>query len=175
MPLRTSQVLSNHVALSELWADPPPSVQELADRCASQVFCPRTSVSIGALYDVWPRYAHDQYFGKWPTSRIPILAMSGTLDSAAPIAQAELARAEFDAAHQTFVPVPWSPHGVVLFAPVKTPGAPTCGVQMLASFVKNPKAAPDTSCLNDLVPVDFSGGEATLVQQLFGTNDPWEN
>lgn len=161
--------------LVELWEVPPPSAQVLADRCASQVFCPRTSVNVGSLYDQWPRYEHDEYFGKWPVSRIPILAMSGTLDAAAPISQAELAGVEFNAPHQTFVSVPWSPHGVVFFAPVKTPGAPTCGVQMLASFVKDPKATPDTTCLDDLVPVDFSGGESALVEQLFGTSDAWEN
>jgi hypothetical protein len=35
--------------------------------------------------------------------------------------------------------------------------------------------APDTTCLDDLVPVDFSGGDPVLVQQLFGTGDAWEN
>jgi hypothetical protein len=172
---RVSRVLSNHVTLSELWADPPPSTQELADRCANQVFCPRTSLSIGALYDLWPRYAHDEYVGKWPTARTPILAMNGTADSATPLSKAERARVELDAPHQTFVAVPWSTHGVVDFAAVKTPGAPTCGAQMLKSFVDDPRAAPDTSCLDDLVPVDFSGGDPALVQQLFGTSDAWEN
>ncbi|HET6338305.1 MAG TPA: alpha/beta fold hydrolase [Polyangiales bacterium] len=175
LPLRVSPVLSNHVSLSELWADPPPSAQELEARCASQVFCPRISVSIGPLYDQWPRYAHDEYAGKWPTSRTPILAMNGSLDSATPLAKAELASVELDAPHQTFVAVPWSSHGVVFFSPVKTPGAPTCGIQMLVSFVGDPKATPDTTCLDDLAPVDFSGGDSALVQQLFGTNDPWEN
>lgn len=36
--MRVSAVLSNHVTLSELWAEPAPSAQELADRCAHQVF-----------------------------------------------------------------------------------------------------------------------------------------
>ena len=97
------------------------------------------------------------------------------LGDAASLAKAELAGVELDAPHQTFVAVPWSPHGVVFFSPVKTPGAPTCGIQMLVSFVDDPEATPDTTCLDDLVPVDFSGGDSALVQQLFGTNDPWEN
>jgi pimeloyl-ACP methyl ester carboxylesterase len=172
---RTSQVLSNHVALSELWEDPAPSVQELAERCSSQTFCPGTSVGIGALYEQWPRYARDEYVGKWPSSRVPILAMHGTLDAAAPLANAELAGVELDGPHQTFVPVPWSTHGVVYFSPVKTRGAPTCGIQMLASFVEDPRGTPDTTCLADLAPVDFSGGDPALVQQLFGTEDAWEN
>ena len=64
---------------------------------------------------------------------------------------------------------------LVYFSPVKTPGAPTCGVQMLASFVEDPKAEPDTTCLGDLVPVAFNGGDPDLVEQLFGTSDAWEN
>jgi pimeloyl-ACP methyl ester carboxylesterase len=172
--LRMSLVLSNHVALSELWADPPPSTQELAERCADQVFCPRTSQSIGALYDLWPRYAHDEYVGKWPSARTPVLAMNGTMDSATPLSKAERVSVELNARHQTFVAVPWSTHGVVEFSAVETAGAPTCGVQMLTSFVNDPKATPDTSCLDDLMPPDFSGDPA-LVQQLFGTTDAWEN
>lgn len=173
--LRTSPVLSNHIALSELWPDPPPSSAQLRERCDSQVFCPGTSSGIGVLYDIWPRYAHDEYFGKWPTSRVPILAMNGTLDASTPITIAQRAASELDAPHQTFVAVPWSPHGVVYFSPVKTPNAPTCGIQMLASFVRDPKAAPDTSCLDDLAPVDFAGGGSELVRQLFGASDAWEN
>jgi pimeloyl-ACP methyl ester carboxylesterase len=172
---RTSQVLSNHVALSELWQEPAPSAQELAERCANQTFCPGTSVGIGSLYEQWPRYPRDEYVGEWPSSRAPILAMHGALDAAAPLASAELAGVEFDGPHQTFVPVPWSTHGVVYFSPVKTPGSPSCGIQMMASFVEDPKGAPDTTCLDDLAPVDFSGGDPALVQQLFGTEDAWEN
>ncbi|HET8938011.1 MAG TPA: alpha/beta fold hydrolase [Polyangiales bacterium] len=172
---RVSQVLSNHIALSEAWPDPPPSGQELTDRCASQVFCPGTSVGIGALFDEWPRYAHDRYVGKWPNARTPVLAMTGTLDPATPFANARLAQNVFSRAYQTFVAVPSCPHGVVDFSPVKTSGSPTCGIQMLASFVKNPRAKPDTSCLNDLAPVDFSGGDPDLIRQLFGTIDAWEN
>jgi len=172
---RTSQVLSNHVTLSELWENPAPSAQELAERCARQTFCPGTSVAIGALFEQWPRYARDQYAGKWPSSRTPILAMQGTLDAAAPLASAELAGVQFDGPHQTFVPVPWSTHGVLYFSPVKSPGAPTCGIQMLASFVEDPNGIPDTTCLDDLAPVDFSGGDRALVQKLFGTEDAWEN
>jgi pimeloyl-ACP methyl ester carboxylesterase len=172
---RMSAVLSNHVALSELWADPPPTLAELSARCADQVFCPGTSVSIGSLNELWPRYPHDEYVGQWPTSRAPLLAMNGALDSATPLAKAERAAIEFDAPHQTFVAVPWSTHGVVFFSPVETPGAPTCGIQLLRSFVNDPKAAPDTTCLDDLVPVDFSGGDPALVQQLFGRSDAWEN
>jgi hypothetical protein len=46
---------------------------------------------------------------------------------------------------------------------------------MLTRFVNDPRATPDTTCLADLVPVDFTGGDPTLVQQLFGTDDAWEN
>jgi pimeloyl-ACP methyl ester carboxylesterase len=173
--LRMSPVLSNHVTLSELWPEPPPSAQELEERCANQVFCPGVSASIGALFDLWPRYSHDEYVGRWPTSRTPILALNGALDTQTPLANAERAAVELTARDQTFVAVPGSPHGVLFSSQVKSPGAPTCGIQMLISFVSDPQAAPDTTCLNDLVPVDFSGGDPVLLQQLFGTSDPWEN
>ena len=99
--------------------------------------------------------------------------MNGELDPQTPIEHAILTAQKLTAPHQTFVSVPFSPHIVAASSPVKTANAPPCGTQMMASFVHAPTAAPDTSCLSDLVPVAFSEDPA-IVQQLFGTSDMWE-
>jgi hypothetical protein len=63
---------------------------------------------------------------------------------------------------------------VVFSSPVKTAGAPPCGAQLLSSFIQDPTRDPDTSCLNDLLPVTFTAS-SKLDVQLFGTTDLWEN
>ena len=91
----------------------------------------------------------------------------------APIGKARATADRLTAPHQTFVEVPFSPHGVAFESPVKTPGQVTCGAQMMKGFIADPTAAPDTSCLGDLVPVQFTS-EPAEVRQYFGTTDPWE-
>ncbi|MET0389558.1 MAG: alpha/beta fold hydrolase [Polyangiales bacterium] len=171
---RSSPALQNHVALSEIWEVPAPSQAELEARCDAQTLCPATSTSIGAVYDSWPRYPHDEYVNKWPDAQLPILSLNGTLDPQTPYETAKVAAEELTAPHQTFVKVPYSPHVVGFASPVKTPNAPPCGLQLLASFVADPTAEVDTSCLDDLVPVSFAV-PPEIAQQLFGTEDVWEN
>ncbi|WP_437635376.1 alpha/beta fold hydrolase [Sorangium sp. So ce854] len=170
---RDSVVLQFHVSLSEGWEEPAPSAAELQARCASQTFCPGIAVSAAPIFDRWPRYAHDQYVNQWPSSSVPVLAMNGTLDPQTPIGKARAAADRLTAPHQTFVEVPFSPHGVAFESPVKTPGQATCGAQMMKGFIADPTAAPDTSCLGDLVPVQFTS-EPAEVRRYFGTTDPWE-
>lgn len=168
-----SAVLQYHVALSEGWEDPAPSADELRQRCDSQTFCPGVAVSAASFFDRWPRYAHDEYVGQWPSSTVPVLAMNGTLDPQTPIEQARVVAEKLAAPHQTFVEVPFSPHGVAFESRVKTAGQAPCGAQLLKGFVADPTAAPDASCLGDLVPVQLTI-EPDEAQQFFGTTDAWE-
>jgi pimeloyl-ACP methyl ester carboxylesterase len=168
-----SAVLLYHVALSEAWEEPAPSADELRHRCGSQTFCPGIAVSAASFFDRWPRYAHDEYVQRWPSSTVPVLAMNGTLDPQTPIAQARVAADHLTAPHQTFIEVPFCPHGVAFESPVKTAGQAPCGAQLLQRFIAAPTAAPDTSCLGDLVPMQFTI-EPAEVQRFFGTTDAWE-
>ncbi|NVB83444.1 MAG: alpha/beta fold hydrolase [Kofleriaceae bacterium] len=168
-----SAVLQYHVALSEGWEEPAPSADELRQRCDSQTFCPGVAVSAASFFDRWPRYARDEYVQQWPSSTVPVLAMNGTLDPQTPIAQARVVADRLTAPHQTFIEVPFSPHGAAFESPVKTAGQAPCGAQLLKGFVADPTAAPDTSCLRDLVPMQFSI-EPAEAQQFFGTTDAWE-
>jgi len=171
---RGSSALQVHVALSELWEDPAPTLTELQARCDSQHFCPGLGPGIGGLYDTWPRYPHDKYWNGWPTATTPILAMNGLLDPQTPIGPAKATADKLTAPNQTFVAVPWSPHGVAFESPVKTANAAPCGTQMMAKFIADPKAPIDTTCLDDLVPVTWDEDPA-VISLLFGTTDMWEN
>jgi len=171
---RDSAVLQWHVGFSELWEAPPPSTSDLESRCTGRVFCPGVAAAAAPIYPIWPRYVPDQYFNQWPTSKTPILSMNGELDPQTPIENASTAAQKLTAPHQGFVSVPFSPHIVAVESPVKTASVAPCGTQMIASFVRDPTAAPDASCLSDLAPLAFSEAPA-VIQQFFGTSDLWEN
>ncbi|WP_438011695.1 alpha/beta hydrolase [Sorangium sp. So ce321] len=171
---RDSIVLGTHVALSELWEEPAPTLAELQARCDSQRFCLKDALELGELHDIWPRYPHDQLWDGWPSFTVPILAMNGLLDPQTPIGLAERVADRLTAPHQTFVAVPWSPHWVAYESPVKTAGAAPCGTQMMAQFIEDPEAVVDTTCLDDLVPVAWNE-DLAVVELLFGTKDMWEN
>lgn len=173
-PLRGSRALQVHVALSELWEAPEPTAAELQARCDGAVICPRLGPSFVPLLDTWPRYPQDMYVNAWPETAVPVLAMNGTLDPQTPIETALAAADHLVAPGQTFVTVPFSPHGVLSESPVLTPGKVPCGLQMIRGFLADPVAPIDTSCLADLAPVSFtiSPEDSTM---FFGTPDPWEN
>lgn len=173
-PLRASGALQMHLALSELWEEPAPSAAELKEECDALSFCPKFGPVAGSLYDIWPRYPHDAYTNQWPSFEVPILAMNGTLDPQTPIASAKALADRLTGPHQTFVTVPFCPHGVAFESAVKTVIAPTCGLQMMTGFVADPTQPIDTTCLADLVPVTFAEKPA-VIQALFGTSDMWEN
>jgi len=170
---RESLVLQKHIALSELWEEPAPSLDTLVERCDSQVLCPGVGTDVGLVTPYWPRYEHDQFAGKWPETDTPILAMNGTLDPQTPLETAIAAADHLTGEHQHFVTVPWSPHGVAYSTPVSTEGAPPCGVQLIYHFVTAPQAEPDTSCLSTLLP-PFTPDPA-VDAQLFGSTDVWDN
>jgi len=173
-PMRDSKALQTHVALSEMWEEPAPTAAELEARCDARTACPGFGPSLGPLYDIWPRYQTDLYANKWPQTNVPVLAMNGTLDPQTPIETAVATANHLTAPHQTFVTVPYSPHGVFVESPVKTPGALPCGLQMMNGFLENPEAEIDQSCLEDLVPVSFTLAEEEA-DFFFGTQDIWEN
>jgi len=171
---RDSMPLQMNVALSEMWEVPGPTEAEMVARCDQAILCPGIAASFGSMYDLWPRYSHNEYTNGWPTSKTPILAMNGDLDPQTPIELAKVAAEKLTAENQTFVTVPMSPHGVAFESMVKTPNAQPCGTQMMASFVSDPLSPVDTSCLSDIEPVSFSKSPDVVMEQ-FGTSDLWEN
>jgi hypothetical protein len=71
--------------------------------------------------------------------------------------------------HQTFVEIPYASHNTLSFSPVKTPGEDTCGLQIAAQFIDDPKAALDTSCTADTRPPNLRG-DPGITQLFFGVD-----
>jgi hypothetical protein len=103
---------------------------------------------------------------------VPILALNGSLDPQTPIEAARTVETHLGARNQYFVEVPHAPHVALLTSPVKTPGQPPCGFQLMQSFIESRGANLDRTCLDDLVPVPLMPmpAEASFG---FGTDDVW--
>jgi pimeloyl-ACP methyl ester carboxylesterase len=172
-----SDLLFLHIAFSDINDNPGgevPSFESLLDRCVDANLCGFYSVSARSLYDTWPTYPEDAYFREPLDVKTPILAMNGTLDPQTPLAMASIIKPALKNKNQTFVTVPDSPHVVLFRAPVNTPDQPSCGAQMIHSFIDAPKKRVDTSCLADLRLLDFDVVEPEAAF-FFGTPDEWEN
>ncbi|UQA60733.1 alpha/beta fold hydrolase [Polyangium aurulentum] len=170
----SSQVLSLHIAISEMLELNPPTLDEALAAEQKAFFWVGDTAAEHALYDAWPRYERDAYVGEYPTTKVPMLLMNGTLDPQTPIEFAEEIAPHYTQPHQTFVPVPDAPHGIILRTPTMTPPHTPCGMSMLQKFVEDPLAPVDTSCVADVVPLDFHGDPA-MAEVLLGTKDLWEN
>ena len=171
LPNRFNSLLQVNVAVVEFWADAP-SASALLEACDEAVFCPGISRTYLPFLEDWPRY-DEPLRGDWPDIDVPLLAMNGTLDPQTPIASASSIREHLDGLTQSFVEVPDAPHFIVNTTPVDDSGAPTCGVQMVRDFVRDPQAPIATGCLEKLVPLDLAGTPEDAMRY-FGTESFWE-
>ncbi|MBS2016397.1 MAG: alpha/beta hydrolase [Deltaproteobacteria bacterium] len=165
-----SMALAFHVGLSELWEEPSPSLETLRAEEASLLVCNGVSTRMRRAYDVWPRLPHDEHHGRWASTSVPMLMLAGTLDPATPYKDQLPAAKVFAGPNQTFVTFPQAPHGIVGNSPVAT-ATMSCGMTLLARFLKAPTSPLDTSCTTELEPLSFDS--STSAKDYFGTDDLW--
>ncbi|XXX73353.1 alpha/beta fold hydrolase [Sorangium sp. So ce134] len=164
-----SPVLRNNITLSELWADPPPSLAEV------NAFLAEANVALGLMDDAaairesWPLYTPDAYAGQWAATSVPLLLLQGELDFI-PSAIPEAVESHFTGPNQTFVMLPRAPH--TLESPTGSTGG-SCDLEILLQFLADPEAPLDTSCTEEILPLEFSVVPALSAAYL-GTEDAWE-
>ncbi len=156
--------LHAHVMFSELWDDPSPDAALIEERRAGARFWPGGVEIFAPAYAPWPRYAADEFVGKWPTFTTPILALNGDLDALTPYEKASVIGAQLSGETQHFFKVPYSAHAAAF--------ASLCTVQLLHRFLLHPSDALDASCLEGEVPPDLSGQYYS--PSLLGLDDPWD-
>ncbi|KUF81490.1 hypothetical protein AM587_10017271 [Phytophthora nicotianae] len=121
-------------------------------------------------------YDRDQYWNK--TGELPdgvtALLMTGGMDLQTRRMYGELEYEAMSGEHM-LVNFDDAGHCTTFTTPVNSGGA-TCGVRILASYVKENGVLKnvDTSCMDDLKPMTFSE-DVVDAQELFGTNDLYES
>jgi pimeloyl-ACP methyl ester carboxylesterase len=139
------------------------------------LFLPITSTLIAAggasqawrpYWDAIPSYDRDAFWGAWAHTDAPILVLQAQIDGQTPPANGQAARDNLGspALHHAFFP--WLNHGVI--------GDAACGAVVIAGFLADPLAAPDTSCAAHFPAPDFVVAKEEAMAR-FGEADLWEN
>jgi len=189
-PQLDSQALSDHISLSELFMGI--SLEEAEAIADSAFFSDDTALGLAEINatGLWPVYGNDGFIGRVPDTDIPVLMINSTIDGATPLSLAENAKIFFNKEHQSLIPVPFASHGVIFTSYTTdiveagvacvTPTPPdwtTCGLEMMFDFIDEPIGELNTSCLNNIYKLEFSGTSTItriLSQINFGTDDMWE-
>ncbi len=167
-----SQFLNAHILMSEMWTDPAPSIQQVQKTFLDAYIAPGASFNSINLFNTWPKYARDEYVGKFATTDVPVLMLNGTLDPQTPDYYAEAMDKGMQGANKQLVIMPGAAHGTVSQAPTVT--NQMCGLELSVAFFKDATKPVEPTCVNVLAPVTFSL-PAFIVKQFLGVNDLYEN
>ncbi|AKT41244.1 alpha/beta fold hydrolase [Chondromyces crocatus] len=169
-----SRALGMNILLSEMVQRELPSEAELEAEQAGALFSFDIGPYYRALYEVWPRYPRDEYAEQYPSTRIPMLLLNGTLDPIASIDIAQEVASHYRKPHQTFVPIERAVHGTLVGSPTTAPPHTPCGLTLFRSFLSEVKTPVDTSCVAEVQPLDFRG-TPELALKVLGVPDLWED
>ena len=169
---RHSEVLYWNVVSSDLWESPAPSVSEMQARCDALSICNGGTLQNAKVQAMWPRFDADPLDSHPQLSTgSAVLLLNGDLDPQTPLAHAMTFAAGLSSPHKTFVTLPNSAHDTVEQANVASLDSPSCGFQIVLSFLMHPEA-PDTSCVAQARPVSFEPG-SDVAATWFGVDDFW--
>jgi len=173
-----SNLLFFNEGWSELWehhdfADNDALVAYLEGVEAAGLITMGMGLERNEYYKRWPRYV-DPNDDTWAESSVPMLMLQGQIDPSTPHDFAQAVGEHFQGAHQHWTSFPYSTHNVATGSPVDADiHATHCGQQLFVDFLKDPEGELDTSCVDDVLPLDFEG--TTWAPILLGTADYWEN
>jgi pimeloyl-ACP methyl ester carboxylesterase len=164
--LNDSDLLGLNVALIDNFPFEPPPLEDVIGSYDEKLVALGASVRHRIAYDVWPPHPKDAYFGQYAEPAVPVLMIHGTLDFI-PLARAESAA---DQLGSSLVVLPTAPHSASFQSPL---AIGHCGARVLFEFFGDPTVPPDTSCVGDIVPLDFEISAETSTA-VFGTSDAYD-
>jgi hypothetical protein len=163
-------VLSNQIVFSELWESPEVSVEQMEAWREAAAVSRDVTEGFTAPLAVMERYPHDEHYGGYAETELPLLLLQGTWDPATRPGPAEAVHRAFEAPNHHWVEIPRGAHGALGTLP--TTSGELCGSRIVHAFLDDPTRAPDVSCLEELAPLTFDG-EPALNDLLFGTEEAW--
>ena len=172
----SSLYLTDHVVFAEFW-------EEGLDRAKVEAELAELTFETGTLRQwmetkavwPWPIVPTPAAEKRWSGSASPLLFLNGDLDYQTHLNGLTDVEASFVNASQQYVQVPLAGHGVIFSSAIVDGRRDwTCGMQMASSFFNNPTAPVDTSCVDRIDPLVFTGS-SRMASWLMGTSDLWEN
>jgi pimeloyl-ACP methyl ester carboxylesterase len=177
-PREMSTLLFFNEGWSELWehrwfADNEALLAYLDEVHADGTFTMGLGYERNDYYLGWPRYT-DPLDDTWAESDVPMLMLQGELDPSTPLDFALDVGEHFTGEHQHWTQFRYSPHNVISGSPLSHDAyAEHCGERLFYAFLLDPRGALDTSCVDEVAPLDFEG--LVYAPYVFGTEDYWEN
>lgn len=165
-----SGALHFNVVSGELIETPAPTPAELTTLEQGLTISSIQMHAYRAAYDLWPRYDAGPLNGTFADTTVPILMMNGELDGQTTFGPAAAFATHYQKEHQTFVGMPRAAHAVIGNAPLAS--GESCGMVLNAQFLTDPTAPLDTSCKDEVVPLDF---EHVGYSFGVGTVNVWDN
>lgn len=164
--LQSSGFLYWNITLSEFW-EKGLTVEALMEEEADL----RIHSMIGSYVSTWknawrwPLYEPAEELKRWAPVSIPLLLMNGEVDAQTPIWDLDGIDEVVSAPGQHFVAFPMSGHGSHHAA---------CGQELMRQFMRDPQAALDLGCADDLRILDFRG-TSELARSVMGVDDLWDD
>lgn len=162
---RDSSALGYHVIASELISRPAPTSAELRALGAGLTFKPGPDSYDLAYFDSWSAYPRDALVGGWARRDVPWLMVQGTFDFQTVASLSRRAAPELQNPSLQYVRFDGGGHSVAWSS--------TCSMQILEAFMRDPKAAVDTSCVAEL-KASALRMDPRYVQYFFGTANAWD-
>lgn len=161
----SSTALQLHVIASEMISRPAPAREVLAAKAAPLTFQPGEDSFDISYFDSWQTYPRDAFVDGWSSRDVPWLMMQGTFDFQTVFSLSQKALPNVKNPSLQFVKVDGGGHGVVFDS--------ECSIKMLESFLANPKAKVDTSCVSDVRKASLDI-DSRYTQYFFGVSNAWE-
>jgi pimeloyl-ACP methyl ester carboxylesterase len=139
-------------------------------RAFSAEGCVRKEQAAGAF-----SYPTDEFYLKYPSTKIPLLLMNGDFDPfiAMPWAKHSYTRLLHAGSTKVeFIEVPNSGHTPSMNSPTSYGG--NCGLDLALSFAVSPTHTPELSCLPKILPHNFDGVREMNLK-MFGYSDAWDD
>jgi len=168
-PENFSAALHFNVVSGELCETPAPSQAELAAEEQALTISSVQMAGYRAAYELWPRYEPGPLNGAFATTSTPLLMLNSPLDAQTTFGPAAAFASHYTGEHQTFVAVERSAHAVASGSPM---AEGTCGMRLIGPFLREPSAPLDTSCKDQVLPIDFEQVGFSLGP---GTINVWDN
>jgi len=172
--LPESNGLTLNIRYSELW-DTDLTEDNVIDQSSQSLFAGdgfgESEQEQYLLQSLWPVYDRDQYVGNWSETDTPVLILNGALDPLTPAQNVQAFVEGLTFAQTRAVVLPFAGHETLGSTPTRE--GVDCGTDIAVQFLQNSLANLDSSCTDDIPPINFNGNTEDALEYL-GTESFWD-
>lgn len=162
-----------YVSRVEFWERDAPTRGEYEAALDATLAAESIHLDLIEPYGALQTYAPDDIQGRLPDTGMPVLMAIGGLDARTPPDSSAALRDRLSGPAQWSVLFPTAGHALYGYTPEGGTHGDGCFFDVLEAFLIDPSVAPDTTCVDDVAPVDFAS-RSDRSQAIFGTDDYYD-